>query len=164
MKRCCVDESIGNGSTIPALGTSTTRRSMSTTISVVGSASMRSHSVVTTASGLQYKVLKEGTGAIPTADDQVSVHYRGTLLDGTEFDSSYKRGQPAKFGVTGVIAGWTEALQLMKVGSKWQLWIPSQLAYAERGARWHRDRVESAAGAADATGVERIDGWYRSSC
>ncbi len=90
--------------------------------------------VVTTASGLQYQVLTEGTGPIPTAMDKVSVHYRGTLLDGTEFDSSIKRGQPASFSVTGVIPGWTEALQLMKVGSKYKLFIPSKLAYAERGA------------------------------
>jgi len=89
--------------------------------------------VVTTASGLQYKVVTEGQGRIPTATDMVTVHYRGTLIDGTEFDSSYKRGAPAKFGVNGVIKGWTEALQLMKVGSKWQLFIPSELAYGARG-------------------------------
>jgi FKBP-type peptidyl-prolyl cis-trans isomerase len=90
--------------------------------------------VKTTASGLQYKVIKDGTGAQPKASDQVKVHYRGTLIDGTEFDSSYKRGEPATFGVDQVIKGWTEALQLMKVGSKWQLFIPSNLAYGERGA------------------------------
>jgi FKBP-type peptidyl-prolyl cis-trans isomerase len=90
--------------------------------------------VKTTASGLQYKVLKEGTGAQPKATDKVTVHYRGTLVDGTEFDSSYKRGEPATFGVDQVIKGWTEALQLMKAGSKWQLFIPSNLAYGERGA------------------------------
>jgi FKBP-type peptidyl-prolyl cis-trans isomerase FklB len=90
--------------------------------------------VKTTASGLQYKVLKEGTGAVPTLADTVTAHYRGTLLDGTEFDSSYKRGEPAKFPVTGVIAGWTEVLQLMKVGAKYQVFIPSALAYGERGA------------------------------
>src|SRR5256885_3626081 len=88
--------------------------------------------VKTTASGLQYKVLKEGTGAQPKASDTVTVNYRGTLLDGTEFDSSYKRGQPATFPVSGVIKGWTEALQLMKVGSKYQLFIPPDLAYGER--------------------------------
>jgi FKBP-type peptidyl-prolyl cis-trans isomerase FklB len=88
--------------------------------------------VKTTASGLQYKVEKEGTGAQPKATDMVTVNYRGTLIDGTEFDSSYKRGQPATFPVNGVIKGWTEALQLMKVGSKYQLWIPSNLAYGER--------------------------------
>src|SRR3982751_6736869 len=88
--------------------------------------------VKTTASGLQYKVEKEGTGAQPKATDMVTVNYRGTLVDGTEFDSSYKRGQPATFPVNGVIKGWTEALQLMKVGSKYQLWIPSNLAYGER--------------------------------
>jgi FKBP-type peptidyl-prolyl cis-trans isomerase len=83
---------------------------------------------------LQYKILQEGTGPKPAATDQVVCNYRGTLLDGTEFDSSYKRGQPVTFPVTGVIKGWTEALQLMPVGSKWQLFIPAELAYAERGA------------------------------
>lgn len=86
------------------------------------------------ASGLQYKVLKEGTGAVPKKSDTVSTHYRGTLLDGTEFDSSYERNEPATFPVTGVIPGWTEALQLMKVGSKWQLFIPADLAYRDQGA------------------------------
>lgn len=89
--------------------------------------------VVTLPSGLQYKILKEGTGPKPTAGDTVECNYRGTLINGTEFDSSYKRGQPAKFPVTGVIKGWTEALQLMPVGSKWQLFIPPDLAYGERG-------------------------------
>jgi FKBP-type peptidyl-prolyl cis-trans isomerase FklB len=88
--------------------------------------------VKTTASGLQYKVEKEGTGAQPKATDMVTVNYRGTLIDGTEFDSSYKRGQPATFPVNGVIKGWTEALQLMKQGSKYQLFIPANLAYGER--------------------------------
>ena len=82
-------------------------------------------------SGLQYKVLKEGTGKMPKANDTVTVNYRGTLIDGTEFDSSFKRGQPASFKVSGVIAGWTEALQLMKEGSKWQLFIPANLAYGD---------------------------------
>ncbi len=90
--------------------------------------------VKTTASGLQYKVVKEGNGATPKATDIVVVNYRGTLLDGTEFDSSYKRGQPASFPVNQVIKGWTEALQLMKAGSKYQLFIPASLAYAARGA------------------------------
>jgi FKBP-type peptidyl-prolyl cis-trans isomerase len=90
--------------------------------------------VVTLPSGLQYKILKAGTGPKPTANDSVVCNYRGTLINGTEFDSSYKRGQPATFPVTGVIKGWTEALQLMPVGSKWQLFIPSSLAYGERGA------------------------------
>jgi FKBP-type peptidyl-prolyl cis-trans isomerase FklB len=91
--------------------------------------------VVTLPSGLQYKVLQEGTGPKPAATDQVVCNYRGTLLDGTEFDSSYKRGQPITIPVTGtVIKGWTEALQLMPVGSKWQLFVPAELAYAERGA------------------------------
>jgi FKBP-type peptidyl-prolyl cis-trans isomerase FklB len=90
--------------------------------------------VVTLPSGLQYKVLQEGTGAKPTVTDSVVCNYRGTLLDNTEFDSSYKRGQPITIPVTGVIKGWTEALQLMPVGSKWQLFVPSDLAYGERGA------------------------------
>ena len=89
--------------------------------------------VKTTASGLQYKILTAGTGRSPTATDTVTVHYRGTLVDGTEFDSSYQRGQPASFPVNGVIAGWTEALQLMKEGAKWQLAIPPALAYGDRG-------------------------------
>jgi len=88
--------------------------------------------VKTTASGLQYKVVKEGTGAQPKASDTVTVNYRGTLINGTEFDSSYKRGEPATFPVNGVIKGWTEALQLMKAGSKYQLFIPPNLAYGER--------------------------------
>ena len=90
--------------------------------------------VVTLPSGLQYKVLQEGTGAKPAPTDTVVCNYRGTLLDNTEFDSSYKRGQPATFPVTGVIKGWTEALKLMPVGSKWQLFVPTELAYGERGA------------------------------
>jgi FKBP-type peptidyl-prolyl cis-trans isomerase FklB len=90
--------------------------------------------VITLPSGLQYKVITEGTGEIPKLTDTVTVNYRGTLIDGTEFDSSFRRGQPATFTVNGVIAGWIEALQLMKVGSKWQLFIPSTLAYGERGA------------------------------
>jgi len=90
--------------------------------------------VITLPSGLQYKIVKEGTGETPKLEDTVTVNYRGTLIDGTEFDSSYRRGQPATFSVKGVIAGWTEALQLMKVGSKWQLFVPSNLAYGERGA------------------------------
>ncbi len=84
-------------------------------------------------SGLQYKVIKEGTGKIPTVNDKVKTHYRGTLINGTEFDSSYKRNKPAEFPVTGVIKGWTEALLLMKQGSKWELYIPPNLAYGERG-------------------------------
>jgi FKBP-type peptidyl-prolyl cis-trans isomerase len=89
--------------------------------------------VKTTASGLQYEVLTEGTGKMPTINDTVSVHYRGTLIDGKEFDSSYKRNAPAEFPVTGVIKGWTEALQMMKVGSKWKLVIPPNIAYGEQG-------------------------------
>jgi FKBP-type peptidyl-prolyl cis-trans isomerase FklB len=90
--------------------------------------------VVVRESGLQYKVLKEGTGPLPTADSIVSVHYRGTLLDGSEFDSSYERNEPLTLPVGGVIPGWTEALTLMKEGSKWQLYIPAALAYGEAGA------------------------------
>lgn len=85
--------------------------------------------VVTTDSGLQYKVIKSGDGPTPGPEDTVTTHYRGTLIDGREFDSSYSRGQPASFPVKGVIKGWTEALQLMKVGDKWELYIPSDLAY-----------------------------------
>jgi len=90
--------------------------------------------VKTLPSGLQYKVLQAGSGASPKKTDSVTVNYKGTLIDGTEFDSSYARGKPATFQVNRVIAGWTEALQLMKPGGKWQLFIPSNLAYGERGA------------------------------
>ena len=91
--------------------------------------------VKTLGSGMQYKVVQTGEGPIPTASDKVRVHYKGTFIGGKEFDSSYKRNQPATFNVTGVIKGWTEALQLMKVGSKWQLFIPSDLAYGKGGNR-----------------------------
>ena len=97
-------------------------------------ANKKKEGVVTLPSGLQYKVIKAGTGAVPKATDTVKTHYRGTLISGTEFDSSYKRNEPAEFPVGGVIKGWTEALQLMKTGSKWQLYIPSELAYGENGA------------------------------
>lgn len=90
--------------------------------------------VVTLPSGLQYKIVKAGDGKKPTSSDTVECNYRGTLINGTEFDSSYNRGQSATFKVNGVIPGWTEALQLMPVGSKWNLFVPSQLAYGERGA------------------------------
>ena len=90
--------------------------------------------VVTLPSGLQYKVLKSGNGATPKASDSVECHYEGRLISGTVFDSSYQRGETATFGVTQVIAGWVEALQLMKEGDKWQLYIPYNLAYGERGA------------------------------
>jgi len=90
--------------------------------------------VVTLASGLQYEIMAEGTGAIPKASDNVKVHYHGTLIDGKVFDSSVNRGEPATFGVTQVISGWVEALQLMPVGSKWKLYIPSELAYGAQGA------------------------------
>ena len=94
----------------------------------------KNEKVVTLSSGLQYEVLTAGDGAIPAATDQVKCHYHGTLLDGTVFDSSVQRGQPALFGVSQVIKGWVEALQLMSVGSKWRLFIPSHLAYGEQGA------------------------------
>jgi FKBP-type peptidyl-prolyl cis-trans isomerase FklB len=97
-------------------------------------ANAKKEGVITLPSGLQYKVIKKGDGAIPKADDKVKCNYRGTLIDGTEFDSSYKIGKPVSFNVGGVIAGWTEALKMMPVGSKWQLFIPSKLAYGPRGA------------------------------
>lgn len=90
--------------------------------------------VITLADGLQYKIIKKGNGPHPTLSDVVTVHYAGTLIDGTEFDSSYKRGQPATFPVNGVIPGWTEALQLMSKGSIWELYIPASLAYGAAGA------------------------------
>ena len=90
--------------------------------------------VITTASGLQYKIITKGNGKIPTAQDTVVAHYRGTLIDGTEFDNSFKRNEPATFPVSGVIKGWQEILQLMPVGSKWEVYIPPQLAYGEQGA------------------------------
>lgn len=90
--------------------------------------------IITTASGLQYEVLAEGNGEKPTTKDRVKVHYEGKLIDGTIFDSSVKRGEPAVFGLTQVISGWTEALQLMNVGSKYRLYLPSNLAYGEQGA------------------------------
>jgi FKBP-type peptidyl-prolyl cis-trans isomerase len=98
------------------------------------SANKKKDGVVTLPSGLQYKILKAGEGKRPKDTDTVECQYRGTLVNGTEFDSSYRTGKPAIFKVTGVIAGWTEALKLMPVGSKWQLFIPPQLAYGERGA------------------------------
>jgi FKBP-type peptidyl-prolyl cis-trans isomerase FklB len=96
-------------------------------------ANKKKEGVITLPSGLQYKILKSGDGSKPTKDQTVKCHYRGTLIDGTEFDSSYKRGEPTEFPVGQVIKGWTEALQLMPVGSKWQLYIPSNLAYGENG-------------------------------
>ena len=97
-------------------------------------ANAKKEGVKTTASGLQYKVIKTGTGASPKLTDTVKVHYHGTLIDGTVFDSSVQRGEPVTFPVNGVIPGWTEALQLMKVGDKWQLVIPAKLAYGEDGS------------------------------
>ncbi len=94
----------------------------------------KNEGVVVLKSGLQYKVLTAGNGKSPAADSKVEVHYRGTLMDGKEFDSSYTRGEPVSFPLNGVISGWTEALQLMKEGGKWQLVIPPELAYGERGA------------------------------
>ena len=90
--------------------------------------------VISLESGLQYEILNEGNGQIPTIEDNITAHYHGTLIDGTVFDSSVDRGEPASFPVNGVIAGWTEALQIMPVGSKWKLYVPSDLAYGERGA------------------------------
>lgn len=90
--------------------------------------------VVELSDGVQYKIIKQGKGPKPSATDKVTVNYQGTLIDGTEFDSSYKRGKPASFPVNGVIKGWTEILQLMPVGSKWEVYIPGNLAYGERGA------------------------------
>ena len=94
----------------------------------------KKENVVTLESGLQYEVIKTGEGAKPTLNDQVTTHYHGTLIDGTVFDSSVEIGEPASFPVSGVIKGWTEALQLMNVGSKWRLFVPYDLAYGERGA------------------------------
>ena len=96
-------------------------------------ANKKKEGVVTTNSGLQYKVLKSGSGPSPQPTDQVTVNYKGTLLTGEQFDSSYDRGQPATFGVKDVIPGWTGALQLMKVGDKWEIYIPANLAYGRRG-------------------------------
>lgn len=93
--------------------------------------------VITLESGLQYEIINEGKGNVPAATDKVTVHYHGTLIDGTVFDSSVNRGEPATFGVTQVISGWVEALQLMPVGSKWKLFIPSNLAYGAQGAGQH---------------------------
>ena len=97
-------------------------------------ANAKKEGVKTTPSGLQYKVLKSGSGKTPKATDTVKTHYHGTLIDGTVFDSSVERGEPVSFPVNGVIPGWTEALQMMKEGDKWQLTVPSKLAYGERGA------------------------------
>lgn len=97
-------------------------------------ATSKKEGVTTLQSGLQYQILKEGAGAKPTIESTVTTHYHGTTIDGTVFDSSVERGTPASFPVNGVIAGWTEALQLMTLGSKWKLFVPSQLAYGERGA------------------------------
>ncbi len=97
-------------------------------------ANAKKKGIITLPSGMQYEIIKEGTGPIPTAANKVSTHYHGTLIDGTVFDSSVERGQPAEFGVTQVIQGWQEALQLMPEGSKWRLYIPHNLAYGDRGA------------------------------
>jgi FKBP-type peptidyl-prolyl cis-trans isomerase len=97
--------------------------------------------VVTTESGLQYKMIEDGSGRTPAPTDKVTVHYTGTLIDGTEFDSSHKRGKPATFGLNAVIKGWTEGLQLMKEGGKAQLFIPPELAYGDRGRLAHRTLI-----------------------
>lgn len=97
-------------------------------------ANAKKDGITVTASGLQYEVISAGSGAKPTANSTVKTHYHGTLIDGSVFDSSYDRGQPAEFPVSGVIAGWTEALQMMPVGAKWRLYVPYNLAYGERGA------------------------------
>jgi len=96
-------------------------------------ANKKREGVIALPTGLQYRVLKAGTGRTPTDDDTVTVHYRGTLIDRTEFDSSYRRGQPATFSIKGVISGWREALKLMKEGAKWEIFVPQDLAYGERG-------------------------------
>ena len=95
---------------------------------------LKKEGVTVTDSGLQYEIITQGKGEVPIASSTVRTHYRGCLVDGTEFDSSYSRNEPTEFPVNGVIAGWTEALQLMPVGSKWKLYIPHQLAYGEQGA------------------------------
>ncbi|MBN4054806.1 FKBP-type peptidyl-prolyl cis-trans isomerase, partial [Nitrospira defluvii] len=97
-------------------------------------ANKKKEGVIILTSGLQYKIIKEGNGKIPQKTDTVKTNYRGSLIDGTEFDSSYKRGEPTSFPVSAVISGWTEALQLMNVGSKWEHYVPSNLAYGPRGA------------------------------
>jgi FKBP-type peptidyl-prolyl cis-trans isomerase FklB len=125
-------------STTPVGNTTEMRTSLPETNKAKGESflaeNMKKHDIITLPDGLQYKVITEGKGASPTNKDIVSVHYVGTLIDGKEFDSSYKRNQPASFPVDGVIPGWTEALQLMKVGSTWELFIPANLAYGEEGA------------------------------
>lgn len=118
--------------------TDTTGTTMTNTTTDKGAAFLEANKkkegVVTLPDGLQYKVIKEGKGTKPSINDTVTVHYAGTTVDGTEFDSSYKRGEPATFPVSGVIQGWTEALQLMPAGSTWELFIPANLAYGSRGA------------------------------
>ena len=113
--------------------------------------------VKTTASGLQYEILTEGSGANPKATDKVTVHYKGTLIDGTEFDSSYSRGQPVTFPLGNVIPGWTEGLQLMKAGGKAKLFIPSALAYGERGAGAKIGPNETLVFEVELIGVEKGD-------
>jgi FKBP-type peptidyl-prolyl cis-trans isomerase FklB len=124
--------------TLSSTGNATNMQTSATKNQTTGAAFLAANKqkpgVVTLPDGLQYKIITEGKGERPTASDVVVVHYVGTLIDGTEFDSSYKRGEPATFPVGGVIPGWVEALQLMKKGSTWELFIPANLAYGERGA------------------------------
>lgn len=132
------DEEIGAAFRIIQERIETEKAELSVTASADGEAFLvenaKKEGIHTTASGLQYEIITKGDGEVPTAESTVRTHYRGTLIDGTEFDSSYSRNQPTEFPVNGVIAGWTEALQLMPVGSTWKLFIPYQLAYGDRGA------------------------------
>jgi FKBP-type peptidyl-prolyl cis-trans isomerase len=134
----CANAYADNSQTTSTLTSSSQTQSMETKNKMSGEAFLATNKnkpgVVTLPDGLQYKVMTQGNGPQPTDNDSVTVNYSGTLIDGTEFDSSYKRGQPATFPVSGVIPGWTEALKLMKMGSKWELYVPSSLAYGENGA------------------------------
>jgi FKBP-type peptidyl-prolyl cis-trans isomerase FkpA len=122
------------GFTMFSMAKATTPEENKTAGAVFLAENAKKANVVTTASGLQYEVLTAGTGASPSATDNVTVHYKGTTLDGEEFDSSYSRGAPATFPLNRVIAGWTEGVQLMKEGAKYRFYIPSELAYGAQGA------------------------------